>query len=279
MIYHRDMEILLTNDDGYDSEGLASLERAFIAAGHGVTVVAPDQERSACSHSITLFTPLFVQERRTGGRERPVYAVNGTPTDCCKLALNEIVADRKPDLVVSGINLGANLGANIFYSGTIGGAFEGVLAGIPAIAISVEGQSSEHVDEIARLAVNLVEKLVVGVTGDLCRERLLMYNINFPDCHPTLIKGVRVAPHGRSAFADDYEMRIDPRQRAYYWLSGVQGYVYPPGRSSTPDDDLGVVSSGHVAITPLKFDLNCPEELDRLAGLDFELAEGPRDPG
>jgi len=269
------MEVLLTNDDGITSEGLWALEVAFREQGHQVTLVAPDRERSATSHSVTLFTPLLATERPQPGGGSRAYAVNGTPADCVKLALHELLEGQRPALVASGINRGWNLGVNIFYSGTIGGAFEGLLAGIPALAVSVPSSRSHDHLEVARMTVSLVEPLL----GEELMEPGIrtLYNLNFPDCPPGEIRGLHVVPHGLSAFVDSYERRVDPRQREYFWLSGEQGYAYPDGASPRELDDLQAVREGFLALSPLRFDLNHARELERLRGLQLALPVPPRE--
>ena len=237
--------ILVTNDDGIDSEGIAALAEALEQTGQ-VKVVAPRQEMSASSHSISLSRPLRYEQVKPGW-----YAVHGTPADAVILGLDHILPER-PDLVFSGINRGSNLGQNAYYSGTVGAAVEGTLHGIPSVAISIcarqDFQFRPAADFAARLAGVVVEQgLPAGVT----------LNVNVPNgwCN-----GVRLARQGTRIARNVLVETTDPTDRKYYWISEqVDSQEVPP------DSDYAAVRDGHIAITPLSLSRSDPLRLNSLA--------------
>lgn len=235
------MQILLTNDDGYFAPGLQALYRAFLAEpDYVVSIVAPENQRSASGHAITLFDPLFVQEQSLVGNGKG-FAVRGTPSDCVKLALEaELVP--KPDWVISGINHGPNLGTDVFYSGTVSAAMEGVLAGIPAIAASLA--SFEYIDyePSAKWLVDFLKN-----EGKTHREGLL--NINFPGLPRESWQGVRRVRLGKSVYENVFESRVDPHGRHYFWQGGTLA------AESETDTDLAANAQGFISITPMHSDL------------------------
>jgi len=232
------MHLLLTNDDGIHAEGLAVLCRRFTRR-HGVTVVAPDSERSAIGHAITLRVPLRAESVALPDTAR-AWAVSGTPADCIKLALKELM-ERLPDVVVSGINPGANVGANVNYSGTVAAAREAALAGVPAIAVSIQGRRPRHYDSAARFVVRLAEEihrrgLVEGT----------FLSVNFPDVPAHETGGVSVSRQSTSLAAEHIDKRHDPYQRPYYW----QYYRLPP-RAEEDGTDTQAVFRQRVSVTPI----------------------------
>ncbi|MBU1053299.1 MAG: 5'/3'-nucleotidase SurE [Proteobacteria bacterium] len=236
------MNVLITNDDGIYAEGLAALYKTFIKS-HSVTVVAPERERSAVSHSITLHKPLrasrFSLEGGLSG-----YAVNGTPADCVKLGILEILGS-KPDIVISGINPGANIGINLNYSGTVSAAKEAALCGISAIAVSIQGYSSTHLDNAAIFAEKLARKVV---EKQLPQGTFL--NVNLPDMPFAKTAGIKISTQDLSVFSEFFEKRIDPRNRTYFWQgvsSNHSGY--------NPDSDGEALSGNYISITPIKCDM------------------------
>jgi 5'-nucleotidase len=236
------MKLLLTNDDGIYAGGLQALYNIF-CHHHDVTVVAPDRERSAVGHGITLQSPLRCK-RVNLKNELKGYAVNGLPADCIKLGVHELIKG-KPDLVISGINQGANVGVNINYSGTVAAAKEAALNGIPAIAASIFHGSKLHFSEAARLIKKLADKV---------REEGLelgtFLNVNFPDLPLDRILGIRVSRQGTGLFPEYFEKRLDPRKQIYYW----QGCdALPEGQES--DIDSAAVYQGFISITPIKCDM------------------------
>lgn len=227
-------KILVTNDDGYFSEGVAALASALEAVGE-VTVVAPAAEQSATAHSLTLTRPLRVRqmaERR--------YSVDGTPTDCVMLALTKIL-EQRPDIVVSGINHGANLGDDVTYSGTVAGAFEAAIFRLPGIAVSLTTREGDFTHAAAFAA---------QVTERVLRDGLpagTILNVNVP---PGPVRGARLTHQGKAAAVSEIIEGTDPRGKKYYWI-GVQKLSW----KEDPESDYGAIGEGLVSITPLRTDL------------------------
>ena len=236
------MNILLTNDDGFYAEGLSALYKKF-KKKHCVTVIAPDRERSAVGHGITLYQPLRIKRIEYNG-EHKGYSVDGTPADCIKIGIMELL-DSKPDLVVSGINSGSNLGININYSGTVAAAREASFFGIPSIAVSTQGHKTDYCDEAADIIDGLIEKI---------SEKGLPWgtflNVNIPNLPLHKISGVMLCKQGVTSFGEYFEKRIDPRNRTYYW----HGYQLP-NTFKNKDIDEYAISNNCIAITPIKCDM------------------------
>ena len=252
------MRILLTNDDGIHAPGLWALHHAF-SVRHQVTVVAPDRERSAVGHGITLHQPIRSVFTRVNG-SLSGFAVNGTPADCVKLGLAELL-DRPPELVVSGINPGANVGINVNYSGTVAAAKEAAMAGISAMAVSIIAPGDRHVDAAARFT----ESLSLQVKGwGLPKGTFL--NINFPDLPINEIHGVRWSRQGSGVFAQHFEKRRDPRDQIYYW-QGCDGQ----GAYDQSDIDGAALGDRYISITPIKCDMTDYETLRELSRWDVPL--------
>jgi 5'-nucleotidase len=236
------MEILITNDDGIYAEGIYALACALKKIGN-VTVVAPDTQRSAVGHAITITDPLRVVEARRNGRFFG-YAASGTPADCVKLGIKAIMKKR-PDLVVSGINLGGNQAYNILYSGTVSGATEGALLGIPSMAVSLDTFTKPDFAPAAAFAVKLA-----GLT---CRRGIppgTLLNVNLPNLPASRLKGVRVTNQSRTSFNDWFEKRRDPHGNTYYWMTGD----FKP-KDADGASDLNALRAGYVSVTPIQFDL------------------------
>ncbi len=249
--------ILLTNDDGIYAGGILAAWQELRKVGQ-VEVVAPDAERSAVGHAITLLLPLRAKEvvRRSA---RFGYAVNGMPADCVKLAVKAILP-RAPDLVVSGINLGANTGTNVIYSGTVSAATEARILGIPSIAISLATFTNPDFSYAARFA----RKLALAVlTHGLPPKTLL--NVNVPNVPEADVKGVAITRQGESRVEEQFEKRTDPRQQSYYWLDGTFRLM-----ETAQDADATMVSQGYVSITPIQYDLTAYQALDDLRGWDLK---------
>ncbi len=252
-------EILITNDDGFESKGLLALKEALEPLAN-VTVVAPTTEKSACGHSLTLTRPLhFVQLE-----DRFYKLDDGTPSDCVFLALNEIYKDSKPDLVVSGINIGSNMGEDITYSGTASAAMEAVLQGIPAIAISqVYADGDKSIDEFGfDLAKETIDKLVKMVFEDrfpLQSRRVL--NINIPPIAKGECKGFKVTRAGNRLYANNAQVHYNPRGKKYYWIGLPElGWMETKGHMT----DFEAISDSYISITPIDLDMTCYEELQQL---------------
>lgn len=258
------MQILVTNDDGIHSPGIAVLAEALRPLG-AVVVVAPDRERSAVGHALTLHAPLRAEELQPG-----VFAVDGTPTDCVNLGIHGLL-DGHPDLVVSGINRGGNLGDDITYSGTVSAAMEATLMGVPAIAISLEGE--RFFAEDFAVAAGFARDLARRVTRDgLPRDTFL--NVNVPAGRP---QGVRLTRQGKRRYADLVVEKLDPRGRKYYWIGG--GEV---GFEDEPGTDFHALQLGAISVTPLHLDLTNYRALETLS--EWDLADWsqppvPRDEG
>ncbi len=243
-------KILISNDDGIHSKGLKVLSSALESLGE-VYVVAPDRERSAASHSLTLHRPLRVQQIS----ER-IYAVDGTPTDCITLAVNGILHAR-PDLVVSGINRGGNLGDDITYSGTVSAAMEGTLLGIPSFAVSLFSQG-KHLNFIpaSQFAVRLAGYVL---TNGLPKDTLL--NVNIPDvADGEDIKGYRITKQGKRVFGDVIVEKVDPRGKKYYWIGGGNSIHW----HDEEDSDYRAVKENFVSITPIHLNLTHYESVKEL---------------
>lgn len=251
------MNVLLTNDDGINAPGLRALYAALVADGHHVDVVAPMRQQSGVSHSLTVFEPLRA-ERIVDGDFTGI-GVYGTPTDCVKLALGQLL-DKKPDLVMAGINQGPNVGPDIFYSGTVGAAAEAAHDGVPSMAISHASHTgSGEIDAVAAHAVELAKKIR---WDQLPRQRVI--NVNYPDCPLDECRGQRVCPQSLAVWNNTYSERDDPRGLPYWWLTGS---IDPATLGETSDRHL--LFANHITITPLKFEYT---DLDSMAPLrEMEL--------
>lgn len=243
------IRILISNDDGINSEGLHTLAESLGALGE-VLVVAPDREQSAASHALSLHRPLRIDEISEN-----IYSVDGTPTDCINVAVNGLFKESRPDMIVSGINKGENLGDDITYSGTVSAAMEGTLLGIPSIAVSLTSKKDFFFDTAAYYA-HLVARYVL--TNRLPVGTLL--NVNVPNLPKDSIKGIRVTKQGKRVYGEPIVEKIDPRGRKYYWIGGNELRFL-----SIEDSDLVAVSQGFVSVTPIKLDLTDYEFLETLA--------------
>ena len=241
------MRALLTNDDGLSSPGLLALARAMRSAAD-TFVVAPEHERSAASHAITLHKPLRVVRTTLGDTGVPAWATNGTPADCVVLAVLDLLGT-PPDVVVSGINAGANLGMDLIYSGTVSGAVEASLFGIPAIAISVASFTDIRWEGAAIFAAQLAGEVK---RHGLPRDTFL--NVNVPNLPADQIRGVEITRQSSRRYVSRLEKRSDPRGRDYYWLTGS-----PNGGESDPGTDARAVTEGRISITPLRLDMTHEE--------------------
>lgn len=238
------MRILLSNDDGYFAPGLAALYDALQGLGE-VVVVAPEQNRSGASNSLTLDRPLCLKQAASG-----FYFVNGTPTDCVHLAVTGML-DQLPDIIVSGINHGANMGDDTIYSGTVAAATEGFLLGIPSIAISLASYDGNNFDTAGRIARELVEKFIANPI----KEPVLL-NVNVPDTSYALIKGWEITRLGRRHKAEPVVKMTSPRNEMVYWV-GAAGAAADAGVGT----DFNAVERGFVSMTPLQIDLTHTAQL------------------
>jgi len=236
------VKIMVTNDDGIWAEGINTLTDTLKTQGYDVVVVAPDRPKSASSHAITLDMILPLREVKMPCGCKGYAVVNGSPSDCVLIGLGDIVKDA--DILVSGINHGANVGHDIIYSGTVAAAIEGILHGVPSVAISVDSWEGKYAETAAEVLISLLEK---GLKDILSSEYVL--NINVPALPREEIKGYKVARMGGKAFEDWVVKRVDPRGRVYYWLDGRPVY------EDSEDTDIWAIKHGYVAITPITLDM------------------------
>jgi len=241
------MRILLSNDDGYLAPGLAALAGA-VAGLAEVTVVAPEQDRTGASNSLTLDRPLRLRLGSNG-----FYYVNGTPTDSVHLAVTGMV-EHQPDMVLSGINLGSNMGDDTLYSGTVAAATEGYLLGVPAIAFSLASHEGRHFDAAARVARELFLRFSERGPGGP-----VLINVNIPDIPYASIRGIRVTRLGRRHKAEPVIKEVNPRGQTVYWV-GPAGEAADAGEGT----DFHAVANGYVSVTPLQIDLTHTQQIGPL---------------
>lgn len=231
------MRILLSNDDGYFAPGLEHLAAA-LALHADITVVAPERDRSGASNSLTLDRPLSVRRAPNG-----FMFVNGTPTDCVHLAVTGLLTEL-PDMIVSGINLGANMGDDTIYSGTVAAATEGYLLGVPSVAISLASRNAAHFETAAAVAIEIVERHQRRAAGPW------LLNVNVPDIARELIRGYRITRLGRRHKAEDVVRMQSPRGETVYWV-GAAGAAADAGEGT----DFHAIDHAFVSVTPLQIDL------------------------
>ena len=236
------LRILISNDDGYGAPGIRALERIAKALTSDVWVVAPETEQSATSHSLTLRRPLRVRKHKPRH-----FTVDGTPTDCVLVAVQSIIKDRRPDLVLSGINMGSNLGEDVTYSGTVAAAMEGALLGIKAIAFS---QMRDHEGRLDFAAAEHHAPALIRKLLDVKWRREILINVNFPALSPQAVRGISICRQGRRDSGTTVAEGRDPSGRPYVWIG-----QYISDDSSEPDTDLDAMTEGMIAVTPLHLDL------------------------
>jgi len=245
------MRILLTNDDGVYAPGLQALRKELMKIGD-VTVVAPAGEQSAVGHSITLLTPLLIQEVVDENQQPIGYAVEGRPADCVKLALLELL-EEPPDVVISGLNAGSNAGINVLYSGTVAAAIEGAFFLKTSIACSLEYTKPKPLDfpKAAVYARQVIEQILSHPV-----EPGSLFNVNIPSLEKGPVRGVRVVPQNIAQYREKYDRRVDPRGRVYFWTGADFGCPDPH-----PDSDVTALAEGYITVTPLQFNLTHRERL------------------
>ncbi len=242
--------ILISNDDGVNAEGIAILERVARSLSDDVWVVAPEHEQSGAGHSLSLHKPLRV--RKVAERR---FAVDGTPTDAVLLGVMEVMKDKRPDLMLSGINRGSNLAEDVTYSGTVSAAMEATLLEIPSIAFSnqINGCVNWEVPEA------YIEQLIRSITQTtIAHDRLI--NVNFPAVPLAQVKGITVCPQGRRKLDDNLDRRTDPQGRPYIWIGGQRTEPF----KNAPDSDLVMIAQGYITVTPLSLDMT---DYDSMAAL------------
>lgn len=255
------MRILLTNDDGIYAPGLHALRKELLKVAQ-VTVVAPATEQSGVGHSITLLTPLLVQEILDDAQQPLGWAVEGRPADCVKLALMELLPE-PPDLVVSGLNAGSNAGINVLYSGTVAAAIEGAFFGRTSVAVSLEYTRAKPLDfaRAADLARKVIEQLVARRPPEGS-----LFNVNIPSIDYGPVRGMRVVPQNVAPYLETFDRRVDPRGRIYFWTN--PGLTCPEPH---PDTDVTALEEGYVTVTPLQFNLTRTDLLGHMAHWELNL--------
>lgn len=249
------MNILCTNDDGYLATGIRVLASAARSLG-SVTLVAPDREQSATSHSLTLHHPLRARRSVDGA-----WIVDGTPTDCVILAVNELL-DGRPDICVSGVNHGPNMGEDVLYSGTVAAAMEATVIGIPSVAISFTGDRYEELEGWE----DVVARILSGILEDRPFPDDTLFNVNLPAVSPDEVKGIRVTSLGRRRYSESITRAHDPSGKEYFWIGG--GVAHWRGSS---DSDFQAVEDGYVSVTPLHLDLTNYRLLEEVRSWDMSL--------
>ena len=240
------MKILVSNDDGYFAPGITLLAEALRQLGE-VTVFAPERDRSGSSNSLTLDRPLTVRRAPNG-----FFSVNGTPTDCVHIAVTGVL-EFTPDIVVSGINLGANMGDDTIYSGTVAAAAEGYLLGIPAVAVSLTSKAGEHFESAIGIALQLVERFRRDPFGEP-----VLLNVNVPDVEPSRLRGIEVTRLGKRHKAEPVIRLQTPRGETAYWIGPAGG-----AEDAGPGTDFHAVENCKVSVTPLRLDLTHNGQLAR----------------
>ncbi|MBR8836667.1 MAG: 5'/3'-nucleotidase SurE [Stigonema ocellatum SAG 48.90 = DSM 106950] len=263
------MKLLISNDDGIFALGIRTLANTLAEAGYDVTVVCPDRERSATGHGLTLHQPIRAEIVESVFHPAiKAWACDGTPSDCVKLALWALL-ESPPDLVLSGINQGANLGTEILYSGTVSAAMEGLIEGIPSVALSLTSFSHKDFQPAANFAKNLVAQFIQKPLPDL-----MLLNINIPAVKWEEIAGVAITRQGMRRYVDVFDKRVDPRGKTYYWLTGeILEDAEPPASLNLPQNlplDIHVIRKNYISITPLQYNLTYATGLEQLSDWEFK---------
>src|SRR5438874_5876944 len=249
------VRILLTNDDGVYAPGLRALRAELKKLGR-VTVVAPAGEQSAVGHSITLLTPLLVQEVLDDQNQPMGWAVEGRPADCVKLALLELLPE-PPDVIISGLNAGSNAGINVLYSGTVAAAIEGAFFRRTSIAVSLEYTKPKlDFPRAAALARGVIEQILAHQP-----EPGTLFNVNIPSLDKGPVRGIRTVPQNVAPYVEMFDRRVDPRGRVYFWTN--PGLNCPDPH---PDSDVTALSEGYITVTPLQFNLTHAALLQEMKG-------------
>lgn len=240
------IKVLVSNDDGIHAVGIRTLVER-LALQHDVYVIAPDRERSATGHALTLHKPLRVDDVDMGFNVKAAYAVTGTPSDCIKIGLNAIL-DFRPDVVVSGINHGPNLGADVLYSGTVSAALEGALNGLPSVATSLVNGYDKNAD--FRPGADFIAGFLPRVLQANLPPKTIL-NVNVPAVPITDMTGIQMTSLGIRMYTDTYDKRTDPRNHTYYWLAGE----IIDDSEEAADSDVMAIRNNMISITPVTFDM------------------------
>ena len=276
------MKLLVSNDDGIFAMGIRTLANSLAEAGHQVTVVCPDRERSATGHGLTLHKPIRAEHVEAVFHPSiAAWACSGTPSDCVKLALGALLSE-PPDMVLSGINHGANLGTDVLYSGTVSAAMEGVMEGIPSIAFSLSSFSAQVFQPAANFAKTLVAQL-----SEAPLPEVILLNVNVPAVPETEIVGVMMTRQGLRRYFDQFEKRVDPRGKTYYWLAGevleevnttdldspealkLKGTDYDLAWFQQIPTDVQAIAQNYITVTPLQYNLTCAVSMAHLQNRKF----------
>jgi 5'-nucleotidase len=268
MTLNQPLKILISNDDGIFALGVRTLANTLAAAGHKITVVCPDRERSATGHGLTLHQPIRAEPVNSIFHEDVVaWSCSGTPADCVKFALSAVL-DTRPDFVLSGINHGPNLGTDVLYSGTVSAAMEGTLEGIPSLALSLVSFTSHEFQTAANFALKLVQQLAI----DRLPQATLL-SINIPAVAEDELVGVMVTRQGLRRYIEKFEKRLDPRGKNYYWLIGeIIEDIEQPEDSSLPPHimtDVQAIRDRYITITPLRYNLTDSMIVQHLYNLNW----------
>jgi 5'-nucleotidase len=268
MTNRRSLKILISNDDGIFALGVRTLANTLAQAGHRVTVVCPDRERSATGHGLTLHQPIRAEPVQSIFDDRVIaWSCSGTPADCVKFALSAVLTER-PDFVFSGINHGPNLGTDVLYSGTVSAAMEGALEGIPSIAFSLASFTHLEFQTAAEFALQLIERLV---PSQLPHCPLL--SVNIPSVAKAEIAGVLVTRQGLRRYIEKFEKRLDPRGKNYYWLVGeiIEDIEQPEDINLPPHilTDVQAIRDRYITITPLQYNFTNASVVKDLYGQDW----------
>ena len=254
------MRVLITNDDGISSPGLVALVRAFQRSAE-TYVVAPEHERSATGHAITLHKPLRAHPAAIPGSPVRAWATNGTPADCVALGVLDLLEGRRPDVVLSGINVGPNIGRDLTYSGTVSGAMEGAIFGVPSIAVSIGAFRDPIFVVAAEFAVHLARTMLErGLPDDT------LLNVNVPNLPKEEIEGIVITRQGTKRYVSRLEKRTDPRGRTYYWLTGEPAPL--PDEEGT---DSWALARGRISITPIGLDLTDARLREAMGAWELQL--------
>jgi 5'-nucleotidase len=251
------MNIVISNDDGIFAKGIKVLAEK-IAKEHDVYVLAPDRERSANGHALTLHKPLRAEEIDIFENVKKSWQINGTPSDCIKLGIGAIL-EFKPDLIISGINRGQNMGTDVIYSGTVSAAMEGTILGIPSIAVSLASFNDNNYET----ASDFILKFIRNFDFKKLPPKTLL-NINVPAIDKSLLKGYKITKLGMHRYIDIFEKRKDLRGKTYYWLSG-ELFEY----EDEADSDFTAVKNNYVSITPIHYDLTNYKFLNELNNINI----------
>lgn len=248
------MRILISNDDGIYAEGIAELRKALETVADQIYVVAPDRERSACGHGITVTHPIRAKIHKFKSGNAQGWVVDGTPADCVKLGL-EAILENPPDLVVSGINLGPNLGTDVLYSGTVSAAVEAVINHVPALAVSLADWKNLNYSAAAAFMKDFVPQVIANPLDDG-----VLLNINVPNNYDG--RGVRLTRLARRRYIKCFDKRVDPRGRIYFWMAGEPHNL----DEDDQETDAAAINDGYISITPMHIDLTDHSYRKKMAG-------------